>query len=980
MKHANAHGPIGYRLPKGMARSGRLLVAFGMALWVSGIQAQCPTEIQVVEPISCSGADDAVLTVTTPDGVDPAEVYWLLESDTLFGAVQSGLGPGSYLAFVPGCGTLGINVNEPFPFFISTSIDVLPTCDDPCSGVVTATANFGAPPIVYSWSHDPGESGPTGMDICEGTVVVSAVDANGCADDDVVFVDIPPVEVLAFSTDPSCNGSEDGSASAVATGGLGGAFVFSWTDSQGNAAGLGADLTGLAAGTYSVTATGPGGCSASTSVTLADPAPLAVDLMTSPVSCAGDADGTATAFVEGAVNYGWTGPGGFAVSGEGLGTVENLVPGAYTVTVTGAEGCVGVGSALVEEPLPLTVEPFQAPPSCPGDANGTVGVVPLGGTGPTEVSWSWPVGNSATGPFLNGVAAGGYTYSVADENGCMASGTLTLEDPSPLVVTVTATSPSCAEGPNAHDGAVVAVVSGGVPPYLSSWLDAQTLDVVSTGLEASGIGAGQYAFGAVDVAGCTVDTVVSLTSPDALTLSLLANGPSCFGLEDGAAVAEASGGTPGYTLLWTGPVPPTLGPAISGLSAGAYAVEATDGNGCTVDTAFALIEPEPLVWSVTTTPVGCNGADGALMSDVTGGTPGYAVTWTGPEGVVGDSLAIDGLVPGLYSGALLDANGCFAATTVEVEALLPLTLSVTAGPLDCTTGEGTFLLDPNGGEPPLEMALVSDGGTPELISGSVMLSPGSHMIGVIDARGCSVDTTLVLNPPVDLALTVDPAGCGGLGSVVAEASGGLGAFAWSLNPDVTADATSDAGATWTGLEAGSYVVTADDGVCSVTQSAEVEGVELFGWTLLTEDFACTEAPGAISVQVTSATAPVEYQGASLDGVLSWASADAVGLAAGEYLISASDAAGCMRDTVVTIGAVEPLSLAVSVSELGCFGAADGAFELSATGGTVPYVFGADGPTGLLFPPCWSWILLVPLTSSPRWLRRAVRARPMGRRP
>ena len=132
--------------PQGDGAVDRLLVAFGMALWVSGIQAQCPTEIQVVEPISCSGADDAVLTVTTPDGVDPAEVYWLLESDTLFGAVQSGLGPGSYLAFVPGCGTLGINVNEPFPFFISTSIDVLPNCDDPCSGVVTATANFGAPP------------------------------------------------------------------------------------------------------------------------------------------------------------------------------------------------------------------------------------------------------------------------------------------------------------------------------------------------------------------------------------------------------------------------------------------------------------------------------------------------------------------------------------------------------------------------------------------------------------------------------------------------------------------------------------------------------------------------------------------------------------------------------------------------------------------------------------------------------------------
>ena len=950
MKHANAHGPVGFRLPKGMAWSGRLLVAFFLALWASGVQAQCPTEIEVAGPITCSGADDAVLTVAIPDGVDPAEVYWLLESDTLFGAVQSGLGPGSYLAFVPGCGTLGINVNEPFPFFISTSIDFLPTCDDPCSGVVTATPNFGQAPFVFNWSHDAGQMGGTATGICEQVILVTATDANGCTDDAIVTMEIPPVEVLAFSTDPSCNGSEDGSASAVATGGLGGAFVFSWADSQGNAAGVGADLTGLAAGTYSVTATGPGGCSASTSVTLADPAPLAVDLITSPVSCAGDADGAATAFVEGAVNYDWTGPGGFSVSGADLGTVENLVPGVYTLLVTGAEGCVGIGSAVVEEPLPLTVEPFQAPPSCPGDANGTVGIVPLGGTGPAAVSWSWPVGNSATGSFLNGVAAGDYTYSVADENGCMASGTLTLEDPAPLAVSVTATSPSCAEGPNANDGGVVAVVSGGVPPYLSSWLEAQTLDLVSAGLEASGIGAGQYAFGAVDAAGCTVDTVIFLTSPDALALSLSVNGPSCFGLEDGEAAAETSGGTPGYTLAWTGPIPPTLGPAISGLSAGAYAVEATDGNGCVVDTAFALIEPEPLVWSVTTTPVGCNGADGVLMSDVTGGTPGYAVTWTGPEGFVGSSLAIDGLVPGLYSGAVLDANGCFAASTVEVEALLPLTLSVTAGPLDCTTGEGTFFLDPTGGEPPLEMVLVSVGGTPESISGNVMLSPGSHVVSVTDARGCLVDTTIVLSPPVALSLTVDPAGCGGLGSMVAEASGGLGAFSWSVTPDVTADASSDVGATWAGLEAGSYAVTADDGVCSVTQDAEVEGVELFDWTLLTEDAACLESPGAISIQVTSATAPVEYQGASLDGALTWTAADAVGLPAGDYLISASDAAGCLRDTVVTIGALESLSLVVSVSELGCFGAADGAFELSATGGTEPYVFGADGPTGLIFPP------------------------------
>ena len=148
------------------------------------------------------------------------------------------------------------------------------------------------------------------------------------------------------------------------------------------------------------------------------------------------------------------------------------------------------------------------------------------------------------------------------------------------------------------------------------------------------------------------------------------------------------------------------------------------------------------------------------MSNVTGGTPGYAVTWTGPEGVVGDAWPLMGWCRGCIPGAVLDANGCFAATTVEVEALLPLTLSVTAGPWTARLERGPSFWTPMAAPRHWKWPLVSDGGTPELISGSVMLSPGSHVIGVIDARGCSVDTTLVLNPPVDLALTVDPAGCG----------------------------------------------------------------------------------------------------------------------------------------------------------------------------------------------------------------------------
>ena len=329
---------------------GLLLLPLLLFVAVLPSGAQCPDEIEVLQPISCSGADDGVLTVAFPDGVDDADVYWLIENDTLFGAVQSNLGPGSYLAFVPGCPALGITLNEPFPFFISSLVSRMPTCDDPCSGEITATPNFGAPPFTYSWSHDAAEVGPVGTGVCEQVVLVSAPDANGCVDQDVVVVEIPPVDVMAFGTDPGCNGFSDGSASAVATGGLEGGFSFAWTDGSGIPIGSTADITDLPAGSYTVTATDTGGCSMATTIDLFDPPPVAVDMESMPVACNGDTNGAAFAAYEGATYFDWTGPDGFTAGGADLDTLTGLAPGTYTVLVTAADGCLGSGTVTVEEP------------------------------------------------------------------------------------------------------------------------------------------------------------------------------------------------------------------------------------------------------------------------------------------------------------------------------------------------------------------------------------------------------------------------------------------------------------------------------------------------------------------------------------------------------------------------------------------------------------------------------------------------------
>ena len=101
----------------------------------------------------------------------------------------------------------------------------------------------------------------------------------------------------------------------MATGGLGGEFDFEWDNAQGEEVGDEADVIGLPAGGYLVTATDSGGCSQSEAVFLQAPPPVDVDMSATGVSCFGDADGTATAYFDNAVSYAWTGPGGFAAHG-----------------------------------------------------------------------------------------------------------------------------------------------------------------------------------------------------------------------------------------------------------------------------------------------------------------------------------------------------------------------------------------------------------------------------------------------------------------------------------------------------------------------------------------------------------------------------------------------------------------------------------------------------------------------------------------
>lgn len=894
--------------------------------------AALTTAASTLANVSCNGGSNGSVTVVPTGGTTPYTYSWSSSSGQT-AATATGLPAGTYTVTVTDANscasTASATVTQPTLLNATASTLTNVSCNGGNNGSASVSPSGGTTPYTYSWSSSPVQTAATATGLAAGTYTVTVTDANSCTKAVAATITQPTALNATSSTltNVSCNGGNNGSVSVAPSGGTT-PYTYSWSSSPVQTA---ATATGLPAGTYTVTVTDAQSCTKSVTATVTQPAALAATASTlTNVACNGGSNGSVSVTPSGGTtpySYSWS-----TTPEQTAATATGLMAGTYTVTVTDAHSCSTTANATVTQPTALSATASTLTDvSCNGGSNGSASVTPSGGTTPYTYVWSsTPVKTTAT---ATGLPAGTYTVTVTDGHNCTATATATIAQPTLLVATAsTLTNVSCNGG---IDGSANVVASGGTTPYTYSWNSSPA----QTTPTATSLPVGSYTVTVTDAQGCFKKATATITQPPILnaTASTTAH-VSCYGGSNGAAIVNPSGGTTPYTYSWSSSPVQTTSSA-TGLPAGTYTVTVTDAHGCTKSVTATINQPTALTATATTLSNAlCNGINtGSVSVSPSGGSTPYSYTWsTSP---VQTAATATGLTAGTYTATVTDSHGC--TTTASSTVTQPSTLAATASTISdvlCNGGNnGSVTVSASGGTTPYTYAWnTSPVRTTATITGLVA---GTYVVTVTDANGCTITAGTTVTQPTALAATTSTlsnVSCNGgnNGSVSVAPSGGTlpYTYLWSSSPVQTS-------ATATGLMAGTYTVTVTDAhSCTKTVTATVSQPSALAATASTlTNVACNGGSnGSVSVSPSGGTSPYSF---SWNSVPAQNTATATGLVAGTYVVTVTDAHGCMTTATATV--TEPTALAATASTLtnvACNGANNGSVSVAPSGGSTPYVY------------------------------------------
>ena len=859
---------------------------------------------------TCNAVCDGSVATTVTGGNPNYSYNWIASGGPV--PNPTGLCAGNYTVIVTDdslcTGQALVVLTDPAILLANTSF-TNPSCNAGCNGVVTANPIGGTGPFNYSWAT-PVVNAQTVPNLCAGIYTLTLNDANGCQAIQTVTLTDPPAITINPSLAPATCSVSNGSINATASNGVA-PYTYNWLDPLIIVSGQATNtmVTNIPAGTYTVVVTDNAGCSTTSVIALSNAdGPTGATITSTNVTCNSQCNGAADVSnpLGGTAPYtlSWINPA------SPSSTVSGLCAGTYTAEIADANNCLFFQSVVITEPQTIDDNEIITPAACLGNCNGSIALNPSGGNaGVYTYSWS-PA--AATGTVSN-LCPGAYTATITDVQGCTLVANYILPSLTTITSSTFATNNTCFGSCN---GSILATnVAGGLPPYSFSWSDPAGQSTAT----ASNLCNGNYSVTITDANGCFNTLPSVITSPSAVTFTPTVTQPNC-GLCDGSAIVTPSGGTAGYTFVWTNG---QLINTASNLCAGVYGVQITDANACVTNSNVVINNSSTFTGeTITQQNVSCSGVcDGTVTVTAIGGAGVITYHWL-HDGSTTQSL--NGLCAGTYFCNMTDANGCTRTASVVIGATTNFTITPQITQSSCSANTGSITINVVGGTGAYSYVWTPAApNTPSLTN----LAPGNYTVIVSDGN-CSqtqVYSINSVNGPIVTAAQNDVS-CSGLcdGSISLVINGGTPAYTtlWSNGPSSLVN---------NGLCVGAYSYTVTDAAgCKAVQSFSLTtGTPIvFSVPDIDNPLCNNNCNGVVTTIPSGGALPYTYSWVVSTSTTSIANA----LCAGNYSVIVTDANGCSSQETYTLTGPSTISVTAVVTDANCNGAATGSINLTVAGG------------------------------------------------
>ena len=703
-------------------------------------------------------------------------------------------------------------------------------------------------------------------------------------------------------------------------------------------------------------------------VTINAPTPIVLTMTSSDATCSSGTNGSASVSVSGGTSpytYNWS-------TGASTTSINNLVPGTYSVTITDANGCQETATADISRPVCCNVTAGGSignPQSnCgPFDPTAITNVQPAtGGLGTLEYVWLYsysnvpntpnnphwmPIANSNAETFDPGVVSQTtYYMRCARRAGCSfwAGESNVIEirvNPIPAISIVSTSDVSCF---GLNDGSASVSGSQGTTPYSYSWSNGATT------ASANGLGAGTYSVTVTDANGCSAQTTVTISEPTQLVATASSVDATCATGTDGTASVAVTGGTSPYSYQWSNGETTS---SVSSLSPGNYTVVVTDANGCQQSASVSITRPQccnvTAAGTIGNGQSNCGPFNPSEISNVqspSGGLGTIEYIWLYSHVNVANTSGnpywntITGSNNPTYDPGMITQttyyircsrrSGCSAwAGESNVIAMVvnpqPIAIISTMSDVSCYNGaDGTATVTTTNGTAPYTYSWSPSGGTSAQASG---LSAGMYSVTVTDANGCQTNVSVQISEPAQLTLsgtiTDVPCAYDATGSIDLTVQGGTTPYTYSWSNGLTSEDVSN-------LSGGEYTITVtDNNGCIATKKFNVHEPLPLLLSLSGTDVTCYDGTdGSINATVLGGTSPYSYNWSGT-GSYTATSEDISNVGAGTYILEVTDANGCIITVSETLDQGNEIVITGNTNDASCYDGTDGSIDISVTGAT-----------------------------------------------